>query len=68
MPVNVYESGIKCGSTDRVGPVTYKDRNSLDLHLMAGSTGIDQGPPSNYASKDIDGQTRPIGAAADAVS
>src|SRR5207253_4747627 len=63
---NVYEPGITCGTGDVVGPVSYKDRANVDLHLLAGSTAIDHGSPTNYPSVDFDGQARPYGPRADA--
>jgi chitodextrinase len=63
---NVYESGVKCGSTDFVGAVSYRDRARLDLHLLAGSAAIGRGSPTNYAAGDIDGEARPLGGAPDA--
>jgi hypothetical protein len=63
---NVYESGVKCGSTDFVGAVSYRDRAGLDLHLLAGSAAIGRGSPTNYAAADIDGEARPLGGAPDA--
>jgi chitodextrinase len=63
---NVYESGVKCGSTDIVGPVTYRNRSALDLHLMPGSIATNRGNPNSYPSADIDGQSRPAGGMPDA--
>ena len=54
-------SGAPCGKTDRVTPVKYVNRDALDLHLLPGSPGIDQGDPHNYPATDIDGQRRPFG-------
>jgi chitodextrinase len=63
---NVYESGVKCGSTDLVGPVGYRNRAALDLHILAGSAAIGRGSPTGSAALDIDGQSRPLGGAPDA--
>jgi hypothetical protein len=63
---NVYETGIPCGRGDVVGPVYYKDRANLDLHLLPGSTAFDRGDPSSFPATDIDGQSRPMGAGPDA--
>ena len=37
-----------------------------DLHLKAGSPAIDAASPSSYPALDFDGNTRPVGARADA--
>jgi hypothetical protein len=63
---NVYETGSKCGATDIVAPVLFRDRSALDLHLMPGSIAINHGNPSSYPSSDIDGQARPVGGMPDA--
>jgi chitodextrinase len=63
---NVYESGVKCGSTDFVGPVNYENRAALDLHILAGSAAIGRGSPTGSAAVDIDGQSRPLGGGPDA--
>jgi hypothetical protein len=63
---NVVESGVRCGPTDRIGRVRYRNRAALDLHLLPGSAGIDQGNPSGHPRSDIDGQRRPSGRRADA--
>lgn len=69
---NVYESGIKCGATDRVGPVSYKDRTNLDLHLRGdnhlapGSEAIGGGETGPRLRTDIDGDARPFRTRADA--
>jgi hypothetical protein len=66
---NIYETlqgtGGPCGATDRVTAVQYVNRAALDLHLRAGSPGIDQGNPASFPATDIDGQARPRGAAPD---
>jgi hypothetical protein len=55
---NVYESGGKCGSNDRVADVKFVDQAAFDLHLAPGSPGIDQGNPNAYPSDDIDSEAR----------
>jgi hypothetical protein len=45
--------------------VQYVNRAALDLHLLPGSPGIDQGNPASFPANDIDGQARPRGAAPD---
>jgi hypothetical protein len=66
---NIYETlqgtGGPCGATDRVATVQYVNRAALDLHLLPGSPGIDQGNPASFPANDIDGQARPRGAAPD---
>jgi chitodextrinase len=63
---NLYESGVKCGSTDFVGAVNYKNRAAVDLHILAGSAAIGRGSPTSSAAVDIDGQSRPLGGGPDA--
>ena len=54
-----------CDSTNIVGSPDYVDPGSFDLHLAAGSLGVNQANPSDFAPTDIDGRTRPIGAGPD---
>jgi chitodextrinase len=54
-----------CGATNIVGSPLFVDVAGFDLHLAAGSPGIDAASPTGYAPTDIDGETRPIGPAAD---
>jgi chitodextrinase len=61
---NVMQGGI-CGSTDRNAAAGFVDANS-NLHLAAASAAINAGDPTSYPARDIDGQTRPAGAAPDA--
>jgi hypothetical protein len=65
---NVIESGVKCGPTDVVAPVVYRNRGALDLHLKRAGSGaaIDHGDPTSFPATDIDGQHRPKGAGPDA--
>lgn len=63
---NVYESGVRCGSTDNVGPARYVSRARLDLRLRLGSAAINRGDPTNYPRFDIQGQRRPKGPRPDA--
>ncbi|HET9721634.1 MAG TPA: choice-of-anchor Q domain-containing protein, partial [Candidatus Saccharimonadales bacterium] len=60
-------NGSICGSTDINGTPTYLDSSydTPDLHLAAGSTGINQGESAYCPSIDIDGQNRPQDAACD---
>jgi hypothetical protein len=59
---NIYETllgtGSKCGVTDIVTPVTYVNRATLDLRVVAGSPAINAGDPLNFPLLDIDGRTR----------
>jgi thrombospondin type 3 repeat protein len=63
---NVWYSGTALGAHDRVAPSGYRDAAGLDFHLSPGAAAIDHGDPSGSASTDIDGETRPAGAAPDA--
>ncbi len=59
---NIYESGgTGCGGTNiRTGAVSYVNRSGMDLHLTAGSFGINIGNSSNYPPVDFDGHPRPV--------
>jgi chitodextrinase len=61
---NVIQGGT-CGSTDKNAAPGFIDANN-NLHLASGSAALNAGDPSSYPSKDIDGQSRPMGSAPDA--
>jgi hypothetical protein len=63
---NFMEDGAVCSPTDLLVPVTYVDRDALDLHLAPGSAAIDRGDPASYPGVDFDGEARPLGGAPDA--
>jgi hypothetical protein len=63
---NLYMTGIPCGPHDRVGNPMLVDPTNFDYDLLPGSPAIDAGDPFNYASTDIYGTGRPLGAAPDA--
>jgi hypothetical protein len=63
---NVWYSGSKVGALDLVAPSGYANAAAGDLHLKAGAAAIDHGDPTDYPTKDIDGNARPGGAAPDA--
>ncbi len=63
---NVIESGVQCGPTDVVAPVSYRNRKRLDLHLTGRSAAVDRGNRSSFPRVDVDGNRRPRGAAPDA--
>jgi hypothetical protein len=63
---NVIEVGVKCGPTDLVAPVQYRNRAKLDLRLMPGSAAIGRGDPASYPAIDIFGHHRPKGRTPDA--
>lgn len=64
-------SSTRCATTDgnhdqyAVGGLQVVDDGN-DLHLVAGANAIDRGASTSTASTDIDGQSRPLGAAVDA--
>jgi hypothetical protein len=58
-------AGGTCGATDRNAPSGFVDRNA-NLHLISGAAAVDHGDPGSFPPTDIDGVTRPLGAAPDA--
>ena len=56
---------VDCGPTNLTGVPAYVDAGNFDLHLKAGSRGINRANPKDYARRDIDGQLRPMGRRAD---
>jgi hypothetical protein len=63
---NVYGSGARCGSTDRVGRLRFVNPARLDLRIAFGSAAINHGDPTSYPRTDIQGQRRPKGRRPDA--
>ncbi|HXR61901.1 MAG TPA: choice-of-anchor Q domain-containing protein, partial [Solirubrobacterales bacterium] len=63
---NVWYSGSKVGSHDKVAASGFRDAAAADFHLNAGAAAIDAGSPTNSPATDIDGDARPAGAAPDA--
>jgi hypothetical protein len=63
---NVYGSGARCGSTDRVGRLRFVNPRRLDLRIGLGSAAINHGDPNSYPRSDIQGQRRPKGRRPDA--
>jgi hypothetical protein len=63
---NVYGSGARCGSTDRVGRLLFVNPAALDLRLRRGSAAINRGDPYSFPRTDIQGQRRPKGPRPDA--
>jgi len=56
---NAWESGVACGASDSVGPVSYVSRDApLDLHLLPSSTGTGGGDPIDHPTTDIDSEFR----------
>jgi hypothetical protein len=55
---NVYQSGVRCGSHDRVGSARLVDPAAFDLRLLPGSAAIDAGDPANHPAADIVGNPR----------
>jgi hypothetical protein len=59
---NVWESGVRCGPSDTVGPVSYVSRDApLDLHLLPSSTATGAGDPIDHPATDIDSEFRTSG-------
>lgn len=58
---NVFERGQGCGSNVRIGPVRYRDRARLDLHLLDGSVAIGAGHSDLHPGSDYDREPRPLG-------
>ena len=63
---NVWAAGYPCGAFDTVAPSGFADPASYDFDLLPDAAAIDHGSPDASALRDIDGQPRPLGAAADA--
>jgi hypothetical protein len=61
---NVLQGGT-CGPGDKNAAAGFMNASS-NLHLAAGSAAINAGDPAGFPGRDIDGQTRPGGAAPDA--
>jgi hypothetical protein len=62
---NVWD-GPTCSSTDISAPLAFVDPANYDFHLKPGAAAINHGDPFSFPGVDIDGQTRPMGAAPDA--
>jgi hypothetical protein len=67
---NVWVGPVSCGGTGDISVASagYVNSGAIppDLHLTLSSLAIDKGDPANCPATDIDGQTRPNGAACDA--
>ena len=63
---NVFESGVRCGRTNRVARVHFVNRARFDLRLARRSAAINRGNPRNFARVDIRGHKRPMGKRPDA--
>jgi hypothetical protein len=63
---NVFESGVRCGRTNRVARVRFVNRARFDLRLAYRSAAINRGNPRNFARVDIMGAKRPKGRKPDA--
>jgi hypothetical protein len=62
-------SDASCSATDLKTPnlgFVEATPGAFDLHLRATSAAVDRGDPSSYPAGDIDGESRPLGAAPDA--
>jgi len=62
---NVWYGGTRIGPNDQVAAPGFRDAGNLDFHLAPGAAAIDRGHPADHPFDDIDGQLRPLGAAAD---
>jgi hypothetical protein len=62
---NVFDNAA-CGPTDVRAPLGYTDAATGDVHLAEGAAAIDLDRSASAPATDIDGDKRPIGAAADA--
>ena len=49
----------KCGSTDKVAPLSYVNAGAFDLHLKADSPALGAGHPKVRPARDIEGDLRP---------
>jgi hypothetical protein len=58
-------AGARCDRTDMNAPTGFRNPRTLDLRLKAGAAAIDH-VKSGYSPRDIEGQRRPRGKAADA--
>jgi chitodextrinase len=63
---NVWAAGYPCGPSDMVAPSGFANPAAYDFDLLPDAAAIDHGSPDASALRDIDGQPRPLGAAADA--
>jgi hypothetical protein len=63
---NVFESGVRCGRTNRVARVRFVNRARFDLRLAYRSAAINRGNPRNFPRVDIMGGKRPKGRKPDA--
>jgi len=63
---NVWQSGRRCGSHDRIAPHGFQDAAKLDFRLRPTAVAIDRGNPSSVPARDIQGDRRPKGKAPDA--
>jgi hypothetical protein len=61
---NVIQGGT-CGATDKNAAAGFVNAQS-NMHLAPGSAALNAGDPTSHPSRDIDGQSRPAGAAPDA--
>ena len=59
-------TAAKCGATDIQAPSGFRDAAAFDLHLAPGAVAIDRGNPDGAPTRDIDGESRPLGAGPDA--
>jgi chitodextrinase len=63
---NVWGTGSSCGPNDTVAPSGFADPAAQDFDLLPDAAAIDHGSLATAPAVDIDGQARPLGAAADA--
>jgi chitodextrinase len=63
---NVWGTAPSCGPNDTVAPSGFADPAAHDFDLLPDAAAIDHGSLGTDPALDIDGQARPLGAAADA--
>jgi hypothetical protein len=63
---NVWTSGRRCGSHDKIGRPGFQRGGVGDFHLIRCPPAVGRADPVDAPAVDIDGQPRPIGRRSDA--